>query len=143
VREVPGSNPGAPTSVPKVLPLPIPTELQLLKPWVPFKDSELDRSRATGLAIELQTGVSLGHSLYGASATSVAHRKDCDDVLLAIDLHDKPLTVVHLRRNRGKELDTWSPRTNLFTNSEQWVREAMLPDHEDYAWADGKHSSHE
>ena len=142
MREVPGSNPGAPTSFPKVLPLPIPTDLQLLKPWVPFKDSELDRSRATGLAVELQTEVSLGHSLYGASATAVAYRKDCDDVLFAIDLHDKPLTVVHLTRNRGKELDTL-PRTKLFTNCEEWVREAMLPDPEEYAWADGTHSSHE
>ena len=143
MREVPGSNPGAPTSFPKVLPLPIPTDLQLLEPWVPFKDSELDRSRATGLAVELQTEVSLGHSLYGTSATAVAHRKDCDDVLSEIDLHDKPLTMVHLRWNRGKELDPWLPRTKLFTNCEEWVREAMLPDHEDYAWADGTHSSHE
>jgi hypothetical protein len=143
VREVPGSNPGAPTSFPKVLPLPIPTDLQLLEPWVPFKDSEPDRSRATGLAAELQTEVSLGHSLYATSATAVAHRKDCDDVLFEIDLHDKPLAMVHLMWNRGKELGPWLPRTKLFNNREDWVREAMLPDREDYAWADGTHSSHE
>jgi hypothetical protein len=58
---------------------------------VPFKDSELDRSCAAGLAAGLQTEVSLGHSLYGTSAAAVAHRKDCDDVLFEIDLHDKPL----------------------------------------------------
>jgi hypothetical protein len=141
VREVPGSNPGAPTSFPKVLPLPIPTDLQLLEPWVPFKDSQLDRSRAAGLGVELQTEVSLGHSLYGTSAT-VARRKDCDDALFENALHDKMLAVVHLTWNRGKELDTWLPRTKLFTNWEEWVREAILPDHEDYVWADGTHSSH-
>ena len=91
MREVPGSNPGAPTSFPKVLPLPIPTDLQLLEPCVPFKDSEPERSSATGLAAELQTEVLLGHSLYATSATAVAHRKDCDDVLFEIDLHDKLL----------------------------------------------------
>ena len=143
MREVPGSNPGAPTSFPKVLPLPIPTDLQVLEPCVPFKDSELDRSRATGLAVELQTEVSLGHSLYGTSATAFAHRKDCDDVLFEIALRDKPLAVVHLPWNRGKELDTWLPRTKLFANWEEWVRQAMLADHEDYAWANGTHSSHE
>jgi hypothetical protein len=58
---------------------------------VPFKDSELDRSRATGLAAERQTEVSLGHSLYSTSAAAVAHRKDYNDVLFEIDLHDKPL----------------------------------------------------
>jgi hypothetical protein len=110
---------------------------------VPFKDSELDRSRATGLAAELQTEVSLGHSPYATSATADAHRKDCDAVLFEIDLQDKPLAAVHLTWNRGKELDTWLPRTKLFANWEEWVREAMLPDHEDYAWADGTHSSHE
>ncbi len=83
MREVPGSNPGAPTSFPKVLPLPTPIDLQLLEPWAAFKDSELDRSRARGLAAE------------------------------------------------------------LFTNWEEWVRQAMLPDDEDYAWANGTHSSHE
>jgi hypothetical protein len=108
---------------------------------VPFKDSELDRSRATGLAAELQTEVSLGHSLYSTSATPVARRKDCDEVLLEIDLRDEPLAVVHLTWNRGKELDTWLPK--LFSDWEEWVREAMLPDHEDYGWADGTHSSHE
>ena len=143
MREVPGSNPGAPTSFPKVLPLPIPTDLQLLEPWVPCKDSELDRTRATGLAAELQTEVSLGHCLYGTSATAVAHRKDCDVALFETDLHDKLLAVVHLTWNRGKELDRWLPRTKLFTDREERVREAMLPDHEDYARADGTYSSHE
>jgi hypothetical protein len=123
--------------------LPIPTDLQLLELCVPFKDSEPDRSRATGLAFERQTEESLGHSLYGTSATAVARRKDCDDLLFEIALRDKPLAVVHLRWNTGKELDTWSPRTKLFTNWEECVREAMLPDHEDYAWAYGTHSSHE
>ena len=108
---------------------------------MPFKDSEIDRSRATGLAAELQTEVSLGHSLYGTSATAVARRKDCDDVLFEIDLRDKPLAVVHLTWNGGKELDT--RLLKLFTDWEEWVREAMLPDHEDYGWADGTHSSHE
>ena len=133
MREVPGSNPGAPTSFPKVLPLPIPTDLQLLEPWVPFKDSGLERSRATGLAVELQTEVSLGHSLYGTRATAFAHRKDCDDLLFETDLHDKLLAVAHLTWNRGKELDRWLPRTKLFTDWEERVREAMLPDREDYA----------
>ncbi len=110
---------------------------------MPFKDSEPDRTRATGLTTELQTEVSFGHGLYGTSATAVAHRKDCDDVLFETDLHDKLPAVVHLTWNRGKELDTWLPRTKLFTDCEEWVREAMLPDYEDYAWANGTHSSHE
>jgi hypothetical protein len=88
---------------------------------VPCKDSETDRSRATGLAV----------------------KKDCDDALFEIDLHDKSLAVVHLTCNRGRELDTRLPRTKLFTDWEERVREAMLPDHEDYAWAHGTHSSHQ
>ena len=143
MREVPGSNPGAPTSFPKVLPLPIPTDLQSLELWVPCKDSELDWSRATGLAAELQTEVLLGHSLYGPLAKTRVHRKNCDDVLFEIGLHDKPLAVVQLTWKRGQEIETSWPRTKLFTNWEERVREAMLPDHEDYAWADGTHSSHE
>ena len=63
---------------------------------MPCKDSELDLARATGLATALLTEVSLGYRLYGAGATTVAHRKDCDDVLFETDLHDKLPAVVHL-----------------------------------------------
>ncbi len=110
--------------------MPIPEGLQLLKPWEVIRDTPQVQRRADRLSIELQREIPSTHVLFGTTATAIAHRIDQDDVLFELE-GQMPLAVVHLTWSREKD-PRW-PKTTLFKSWEHWIREEMLPAHEDYS----------
>ena len=99
---------------------------QRIQPLLRERASE----RAELFSSELASEVSLKHPLYGLKATAVAARIDRDDVLFEIEDGDVPLAVVHLTWQ--KESDPRWPTTKFFGSWQLWVRDEMLPAHEEY-----------
>ena len=108
----------------------IPEDIELLTPWRIIEVSSETKNRAEQLSDELKSEVPPKHVLYGLKARAVATRIDRDDVLFEIEGGHMPLAVVHMTWRR--ETDPYWPRTKLFEGWEQWVRDDMLPAHEDY-----------
>ncbi len=110
----------------------IPANVEILIPW-----SSLDRLEEKGLAehlsAELEREVSPGHVLYKMQARPVARRVDRDDILFEVDDQKNCLAVVHLTWHR--ESDSRWPTVKLFVSWDQWVREEMMPAHEEYMLA--------
>lgn len=71
-----------------------------------------------------------GHVLYGLKAKAVATRRDQDEVLFELEGGTARLAVVHMTWK--KETDPRWPATDLFDSWDQWVRENMIPAHDDY-----------
>ncbi len=115
--------------------MPIPEGLHLLKPWEVIHDTPEVQGRAARLSAELQREIPSTHVLFGIKATAVAHRIDQDDVLFELEGH-MPLAVVHLTWSYLRETDPRWPETTLFESWEHWVREEMLPAHDDYTYPD-------
>ena len=99
----------------------------MLLPWQIIEDS---KNRAEYLSHQLESDVPPKHILYGLKARAVAFRIDMDDVLFEISDGQMPLAVVHMTWR--KETDPRWPTTKLFESWEQWVRDEMLPAHEEY-----------
>lgn len=109
--------------------MPIPDNIKLLTPWRVIDDSQEAANRAERLSTRLQSEVPPKHVLYGLKVAAVATRIDRDDVLFELAGGDMPLAVVHMTWR--KETDPRWPNTKLFRNWEQWVREEMIPAHEE------------
>ena len=107
----------------------IPEDLTLLAPWRQLSDSPRDRERARVLSEELRREVTNDHPLSGLDIKAVATRADQDDVLFEVFGGEKPLAVVHMTWR--KEADLRWPRTRWFSDWQDWVKQAMLPDHND------------
>lgn len=69
--------------------------------------------------LEKEVGLNLLHPLRGVKATSVARRKDSDDVLFLLHNHKHHLAVVHLTWNR--EILPAFPSTQLYKSWAQWL----------------------
>ena len=108
----------------------IPDNIEFLTPWQVIADSGEAANRAAHLSIRPQSEVPSKHILYGLKATAVAARIDRDDVLFELEGRDTPLAVVHMTWK--KETDPRWPDTRLFKNWEAWIREEMIPAHEEY-----------
>jgi hypothetical protein len=113
--------------------VPIPEGLQLLTPWEVIHDTPQVQGHAERLSTELQREIPSTHVLCGIKATAIAHRIDQDDVLFELE-GQMLLAVVHLTWSR--ETDPRWPDTTLFESWEHWVREEMLPAHEDCIYPD-------
>ena len=107
----------------------VPPDFTFLTPWRELRDSEPGLNRKKLLS-ELRKEVPVGHVLHGVKANAIATRADQDDVLFELEGGEKVLAVVHMTWK--VETDPQWPRTRLFSSWEEWVREAMRPDHEDY-----------
>ena len=106
-----------------------PENLEILIPWRIITDAPEKKGEL--LTVELSSELSPKHVLYGLAARAVAARIDRDDVLFEIEGSDMPLAVVHLTWR--KESDPPWPITRFFASWERWVREEMLPTHEEYS----------
>jgi hypothetical protein len=107
----------------------VPENVEILIPWRIVTDS-LEK-RAELLSAELSSDLVSKHALYGLITRTVAARIDRDDVLFEIEGADMALAVVHLTWR--KESDLRWPATRFFANWEQWVRDEMLPAHQEYS----------
>lgn len=106
----------------------IPTNIEILPPW---KVIEPTPDGAPGFhATELYKEICAGHVLYGVKVKAVALRVDRDDVLFELVDQKCPLAVVHLTW-RKETTPAW-PSAKLFESWERWVRDEMIPSHEDY-----------
>ena len=102
----------------------------MLKPWRVIADSPDVPNRANLLSTRLESELPEQHVLHGLKVRAVATRIDRDDVLFEIEGGHMPLAVVHMTWRR--ETDPRWPSTKLFQSWEQWVRDEMIPAHEEY-----------
>ena len=107
----------------------VPENVEILVPWRIITD--MSEKSAEVLTAELSSELVPKHVLYGLTARAVAARIDRDDVLFEIEGTDMALAVVHLTWR--KESDPRWPTTRFFASWEQWVRDGMLPDHQEYS----------
>jgi hypothetical protein len=108
----------------------IPDNFEMLTPWEIFTTSPEDQNRVDQLSSRLMFELPRKHVLCGLKPRAVAARIDRDDVLFEVDGGAMPLAVVHMTWR--KETDPRSPVTKLFQSWDHWVREEMLPAHEEY-----------
>jgi hypothetical protein len=88
-----------------------------------------------GLEQELSREAGAGHSLYHFRTEAVARRFDSDDVLfrvLGADGETVGFAEVHLTWSPGRETSPDFPFTRWFATFEDWVRQSMTPDHEEW-----------
>ena len=108
--------------------MPIPGQITLLKPW-----QALSAEHSAAINEQLQRELSPGHVLYGLDATAVAMSGARDDVLFEVAGHKNPLAHVHLTWSRSPIKEPRWPATQFFASWEDWVREKLVPDHEEYS----------
>ncbi|MBF0503325.1 MAG: hypothetical protein HQM09_24615 [Candidatus Riflebacteria bacterium] len=97
-----------------------------IEPWRAIKDEGMD------LVSELKIEVSVQHVLFNRHAVAIACRCDCDDVLFRLD--DGSCAVVHLTWSGKREQDPGFPSTTIHNTLEDFVRDIMLPDAEEYGY---------
>lgn len=99
------------------------------EPWAAFADGPEDQASAAKIAERLKKDLPNGHVLSGLELKAVAKRIDQDDVLFEVFGGDQPLAVVHITWKR--ETDPQWPSTRFFQNWDEWIDQAMRPDHAD------------
>ena len=87
-------------------------------------------NNANRLSARLESELPEEHVLHGLNVRAVATRIDRDDVLFEIEGGQMLLAMVHMTWR--KERDPRWPQTKLFQSWEEWVRNQMLPAHEEY-----------
>lgn len=108
----------------------IPDGIEFLTPWRIIEDSHEIEDWAGRLSERLQSEVPEKHVLHGLKVRAIATRIDRDDVLFEIEGGEMHLAVVHMAWR--KESDPRWPDTKLFQSWDDWVRNEMLPAHEEY-----------
>lgn len=82
---------------------------------VPWQHAADDPTQVAGMERELQREVAAGHPLFGLPVRTLARRRDCDDVLFAVEDGTGRVAVVHL---------TWTPRP---PERPPWPHTVVLP----------------
>lgn len=100
--------------------------IDFMEPWVKVGQF------ADNLVKELQREVVNGHPLWGKDVRAIAQRTDSDDVLFQLEGDEASFAVVHLTWSGEPENDTQYPDVRLFTSLDHWMREGMLPDHQEF-----------
>jgi len=95
-------------------------------PWVAVSEHERERLEA-----ELTREISLLHQLATTDRRVIARRVDTDDILIEIS-HLCECAEVHLTWSGKTEMSRDLPHTELQVTLEDWVKECMLPDHNEY-----------
>jgi hypothetical protein len=104
----------------------VPSDIKLLPPWRIIEDSHVE----VKLTAELERELLSKHPLFGRGAKVCARRIDRDEVLAFVEDLDKPLAIVHLTWR--KETDPRWPSTRFFASWDEWLREEMLPAHQEW-----------
>jgi len=107
----------------------VPENVEILIPWRIITDTS--EKSAEVLTAELSSELVPKNVLYGLAPRAVAARIDRDDVLFEIEGADMALAVIHLTW-RKESVPSW-PITRFFANWEEWVRDEMLPAHQEYS----------
>lgn len=102
--------------------------MKWLIPWHPLQDG----AREDALLIELRREVCESHPLFGVAVRPLGSRQDCDDVLFSLLDGSNRFAVVHLPFAQHPESDPTWPKTRLFDSWEQFEREVMIPDNQDF-----------
>jgi hypothetical protein len=103
--------------------------VEWLVPWHPVSD---DPTQVAGMERELRLELSAGHPLFGLPVRTLARRKDCDDVLFAIEDGTGRVAVVHLTWTQSPpERPPW-PGTTVFPSLAAWSAEGMRADAEEF-----------
>jgi hypothetical protein len=84
---------------------------------------------------ELLREISPEHILNGIDVSLVAIRKDCDDVLFALNDGSSRFAVVHLTWSGKRETNLKSPGTRIFADFQLWL-EYMNATHKAFAEPD-------
>jgi len=86
--------------------------MEFLEPW--YAESNLE------FVNELRRETMAGHPLHGVPVSVLARRRDCDDVLFAIDDGSQRVAKVHLTHAQRPEKPPWPP-TVVFADITAWV----------------------
>jgi hypothetical protein len=111
--------------------VPIPRNIEIVSPWKSVEDSPEIKNQAEHLSARLKEDLPPKHVLQGLKVRAVALRIDRDNVLFEIEGHKMLLAVVHMTWRHEKD-SRW-PVTKFYQTWEQWVRDDMLPAHDEYA----------
>ncbi len=99
---------------------------ELQRPW-----ETIDATTAERAVAELSREIGPAHPLKKKKVQAVAARCDCDDVLFILTEEEPACAVVHLTYAGKQEPPNW-PETHLFASLDDWERNCMIPDYEDY-----------
>jgi hypothetical protein len=100
--------------------------IDFIEPWVRVGQF------ADNLVKELRREVVNGHALWNKGVRAIAQRTDTDDVLFEVEGVIPSYAVVHLTWSGESENDSIYPYARLFSSLDQWIREGMIPDHEEF-----------
>ncbi|HEY1254932.1 MAG TPA: hypothetical protein VGF01_09145 [Terracidiphilus sp.] len=87
--------------------------MEILEPWFATSNSRF--------VDELNRELPSGHILNAVELSTVAHRKDCDDVLYAFNDGTGRVAVVHLTYCKTRETNPAVPKTRIFESLEFWL----------------------
>ena len=109
----------------------VPENIEILIPWRIITDTS--EKGADALTAELSSELVPKHVLYGLTAKAVAARIDRDDVLFEIEGADADMSLAVVHLTWRKESDPRWPTTRFFASWKRWVRDEMLPAHQEYS----------
>jgi hypothetical protein len=98
--------------------------MKWIEPWHAITGDGLN------IVAELKKEIHQKHALYGRDFIAIARRADCDDVLF--EVNNGSFAVVHLTFTGKQEKDPEFPFTTIYKTMEEFVRNAMIPDAEEY-----------
>ena len=98
---------------------------EFIEPW----EDPVDDEQRQHFQDELQREISRDHILSGSTVRTLAHRIDRDDVAFIVDGGPR-VAVVHLTYS-GETMPEW-PSTKFYDSVEEFLRNRMKPDHEEY-----------
>lgn len=84
------------------------------------------------LVHELQSELCPEHVLFGIPVVCIGNRQDCDDAVFRLLDNTDRLAVVHLTFAQHPEPNPIWPETKLFDNWDQFARDEMIPEHENW-----------
>lgn len=112
--------------------------MKWLEPWVAIADLDWDEPKVIdyrrGWETQLRREVGPKHVLFEKPASLIARRFDTDDALF--ELSGGKVAAVHLTWARGQEQDPRWPGCQIYDSLEEWARDGMTADHEDWSASD-------
>mgnify|MGYP001795923482 CR=1 FL=1 len=98
---------------------------EFIEPW----EAPMDDQQSQHFQDELQREIAQDHILSGLTVRTLAYRVDRDDVAFIVDGGPR-VAVVHLTYSVETTPD-W-PTTKFYDSVEEFLRNRMKPDHEEY-----------